>query len=696
MHALERLFRPRSVAVIGASSDPNKVGGRPIAFLQRGGFGGSVYPVSRAAEVQGLRAYPRLADIGQPVDLAIVAVPAADVLMQVDACAQAGVGSVVVFSSGFGDGLSGAEEGRALRRCLEGRPTRVLGPNSLGHFDVASGCFATFATALDGAWPRAGVVGVASQSGAFGSYSYAMAQRRGIGFSRVVATGNEADIDVADCIDFLAADESTRVIVATLEGCRDGRKLARALEAARDAGKPVLMMKVGASQAGARAAATHTGSLTGADAVFAAVTAACGASRADSMEALVDAAYLASTAPPPRSASALVVTTSGGIGVLCADEAERAALELPAITDDAAQAIRAAVPLADGRNPVDTSAAIIGDLSLFPRIAGLALDPARHGAVVLYLAHIARNPAHWAQIEPSLLALRAAHPTLPFVAVLMSDEAITAQLEAAGFCVFEDPSRAVRALGVVARFGVSHMKTTIASKADAEGIPALPTGRMDEATVKAALAERGIVFAPEARVRDADEAVAAATTIGFPVVLKIVSADIAHKTEVGGVALDLVDEAALRAALAAMHAAVRAARPDARLDGFLVARQLDGGVEVLVGAQVDASFGPVITVGAGGVLAELVRDTASALAPIDVAGARALLASTRIAPLLAGWRGAPACDLDALAEQVATLSRIAAASRSSVAGLELNPIIASAAGAFAVDAWLDPVEGATP
>ena len=695
MHPLTPLFSPRSIAVVGASSDPNKVGGRPIAFLKQGGFAGPVFPVSRSADVQGLRAYGSLADIDGPVDQVIVAVPAGDVLAQVEACVAAGVRSVVVFSSGFGEGDAGADEARALRRVLEGRRTRVLGPNSLGHFDVETGCFATFATALDGAWPRVGTVGVASQSGAFGSYFYAMAQRRGVGFSHVIATGNEADIDIADCIDFLAADGATRVIVATLEGCRDGRKLARALESARAAAKPVLMMKVGASQSGAAAAATHTGSLTGADSVFAAVVAACGAWRADSLEALVDAAYLASTASAPSDPSALVVTTSGGIGVLCADEAERAGIDLAPIPPDEAAAVRAAVPLAAGSNPVDTSAAIIGDLSLFARIAAIALESRPYGAVILYLAHIARNPRHWAQLEPALLALRAAHAHQLFIAVLIADAEITARLEAAGFCVFEDPSRAMRALGVLAHFGTAASATSAATttSTSTRDDMALPQGLGDEAALKAALASRGIAFPPERKVADADQAASAASSIGYPVVLKIVSPDIAHKTEAGGVALGLVDERSLRRAAKAMQTAVCITRPHARLEGFLVAKELRGGVEVLVGTQIDPSFGAVVTVGAGGTATELMRDTATALAPLDVAAARALVSRTRVARLLAGHRGAPPCDVDALAVQIATLSRIAAASSATAAGIELNPVLASPTGAYALDAWLDPVKG---
>lgn len=691
-HPLDALFRPRSVAIIGASADANKVGGRPLAFLRRAGWRGRILPVNPgASEVQGVPAFATVDAITEDIDQAIIAVPAGQVLATARQCVARGVRALQVFSSGFGEGPGAAEAQRELQRLTAAAGVRVLGPNSLGLFNTADAFFGTFATALDGAWPRAGGIGVATQSGAFGSYFFGLAQARGLGFSHFVATGNEADVDVADCIRFLAADAGTRLIVTAMEGCRDGRKLAAALADARAAGKQVLAMKVGVSQAGAAAAATHTGALTGADRVFDAVLRDCGVHRAHSLGELVDAAHVASVGPLPHGTDLLIVTTSGGIGVHAADVAEAQGLALPAISDAARLDIRAIAPLADGCNPVDTSAGILGDLSAYARIAERALADRPFDAVLCFLAHIPRNTAHWAQLRAPLLALRAAHPQQVFAAVGLADEAIQADLQAHGFATFADPAAAVRGIAACRPLACTH----VAAPTDTEQAAMLDARPLaSEAEAKSALAALGIAFAPEHLVRDTDQAAAAARTLGYPVVLKIASPNLPHKTEAGGVQLGIANEAELRAALPAMRERVRAHAPQARIEGFLVARQLQGGVEVLLGTQTDPVFGPVVTVGAGGVQAEWLDDVCVRLAPVTEADALRMLRSTRLHTLLQGWRGAPAADLPALAHQVARLSQIAWTQRARVRAIDLNPVLALPDGACAVDALIETLDGA--
>ena len=628
-HALDPLFRPRSVAVIGASNDPNKIGGRPIAFLKRAGYGGRIFPVNpSSASVQDIAAFPSLAAITGEVEQAIIALPGKAVLGAVKECVAKGVRAVQVFSAGFGEGgEAGAREQAQLRETAGASGMRVLGPNSLGLFNAADHFFGTFATALDGAWPRSGSVGVATQSGAFGSYFFGLAQARGLGFSHFVATGNECDVDVAECVEFLATDAATRVIVIALEGCKNGATLIRALAAARAAGKPVVAMKVGVSQTGAMAAATHTGSLAGEDRVFDAVLRECGAYRAVSLEEIVDVAYLASAAPLPRGSRLAVITTSGGIGVLAADAAEARGLDLAPITADTQAAISALVPLAGGVNPVDTSAAIIGDLSLYTRIADTMLRSSPYDAVLCYLAHIGRNPAHWAQLRESLYALRERYAALPFVAVLLADAALTQELEQKGFAVFADPTRAVNAIAACSQLGRqrSHAPTPHAAVSDSSRV----TQRLDgdvttEAAAKQALTRLGISFAPEKFAASAADAAKAALGLGFPVVMKILSPDIAHKTEAGGVALGLRDAAQVEAEYAMMMARVKQRAPAARIEGVIVAKQLDDGIEILVGTHVDPVFGPVVTTGAGGVLTELLSDISLRLAPVTGVAEQAL------------------------------------------------------------------------
>jgi acyl-CoA synthetase (NDP forming) len=688
---LDALFRPRSVAIIGASGDANKVGGRPLAFLRKSGWQGRILPVNPTAdELQGVRAYASIAAIDGEIDQAIIAVPAGQVLATAQQCIARGVRALQVFSSGFGEGPGAAAAQQQLQKLAADAGVRVLGPNSLGLFNTAEGFFGTFATALDGAWPRAGNIGVATQSGAFGSYFFGLAQARGLGFSHFVATGNEADVDVADCIRFLAADAHTQLIVTAMEGCKDGRKLATVLAEAHAAGKKVLAMKVGVSQAGAAAAATHTGALTGADRVFDAVLRDCGVHRAHSLQELVDAAQVASVGPLPRGTDLLILTTSGGIGVHAADAAEASGLHLPAMSEAALADIQAITPLADGHNPVDTSAGILGDLSAYARIAARALADHPFDAVLCFLAHIPRNPAHWAQLREPLLALRAKHPLRVFAAVALADDSIVADLQAHGVACFTDPFAAVQAIAACRPLPCLHEVADIRANEQAL-LAAMPLA--DESAAKAALARAGIAFAPEHFVRDADQAVVAARELGYPVVLKIVSPDLPHKTEAGGVHLGITGDAELRDALPAMHKRVLRHAPQARIEGFLVARQLRGGVEVLVGTQTDPVFGPVVTVGAGGVLAELLDDVCVRLAPLDEGAALRMLQSTRLHALLQGWRGAPATDLPALARQVARLSQIAWASRAHVHAIDLNPVLSLAEGAYALDALVEPHSG---
>ncbi|MGE5792565.1 MAG: acetate--CoA ligase family protein, partial [Bacteroidota bacterium] len=429
---LRPLFEPRSVAIVGASGDPNKIGGRPLAFLVRAGYGGALYPVNPgAAEVQGVRAYPSLAAIPGDVEHVIIALPAPAVTDALAQCAAKGVRAVQVFAAGFGEADEAGKAAQAgLVAAARAAGIRLLGPNSLGLFNVPLAFFGTFSTALDGAWPAAGGVAFATQSGAFGSYAYALAQARGLGFAKFVATGNEADVDVAECIAYLAQDPATRVIVATFEGCRDGRKLMAALELARSERKPVIVMKAGASEAGAAAAATHTGSLAGADAVYDAVFKQCNAYRARTLGELVDVAYLAAKGPLPAGRRLGAVTTSGGIGVLIADAAAERGLELPPLPAYGAARVKALLPHAGASNPLDTSAALIGDFALYARAVEILLDEAGVDAVLGYLAHAGRNAAHFAKLEGPLFDLRRKHAEKLFALCLLCTEDVRARLEA--------------------------------------------------------------------------------------------------------------------------------------------------------------------------------------------------------------------------------------------------------------------------
>jgi acyl-CoA synthetase (NDP forming) len=688
--SLRPLFDPRSVAIIGASNDANKIGGRPLAFMKQAGFAGALHPINPgAAEVQGVRAYRSLADAPGEIEHAIIALPAPAVAEALAECAAKGVKAVQVFAAGFGEAdEAGRRAQAALAERAHGAGMRLLGPNSLGLFSVASSFFGTFATALDGAWPRAGGVGFATQSGAFGSYAYALAQARGLGFSRFVATGNEADVDVAECIAFLAQDPATTVIVATFEGCKDGRKLMAALQTARAARKPVVVMKAGASEAGAAAAATHTGSLAGADAVYDGVFRQCNAWRARSLEELVDVAYLAAKGRLPATRRLGVVTTSGGIGVLVADAASARGLELPALGANGAARVKALLPYAGAANPLDTSAALINDLSLYARALAILLEEASVDTVLGYLAHVGRNPRHFGELRGPLVELKRAHPRKLFVLCMVSTDAVREILEAEGFAVFEDPARAVGAIAgavaIAAGFGGPEDPVRSAPRVT------LPAGRLNEAAAKRVLEQAGVPVLPERLVASADAARAAAVELGLPVAMKVVSADLAHKSDVGGVKLGVASADDAARAYDEVVANARRARPDAQVDGVLVAPMLAGGVETILGAARDPAFGPVVMFGLGGVYVEVLKDVAFRAAPFGEATARAMIAETLAAKFLAGVRGAPPADVDALARALAALASFVHENRDVIESIDVNPYVALPRGGYALDALVVP------
>ncbi|MBW8271032.1 acetate--CoA ligase family protein [Caldovatus aquaticus] len=689
---LDALFRPRSVAIVGASTDPRKLGGRPLANMLRAGFRGRLYPVHPSArEVQGLPAFPGIEDIPEPVEQAIIAVPAAAAPAALDAAIRKGVGVVVMFSSGFGE--LGAE-GRAVQEAMAARcraaGVRLLGPNCLGVMNPADGVFATFSSSLTGsrAWPRPGRIGIATQSGAVGTYCLTLLADRGAGISHYVATGNEADVDVAACIAWLAEDAATGVILTCLEGCRDGARLRRALALCAARGKPVVAMKVGVSEAGAAATLSHTGTLAGSDAGYQAAFEEAGAWRARSLEEAADVAAACTAGPLPRGRRLGVVTVSGGAGALLADEAAARGLELPQIPEEAQRAILALVPFASPRNPVDATAQTGNDRTLLTRMMAIMLGEqgarARFDVVVAFLAFVAENAEAFATVLPALETLRGEHPRTAFLLAMRGTPEQRRMLLEKGFFLCEDPSEALRAAAALVHFG-TRLPQPAPAPPPAVAPRRLPEGPLDEAAARRLLAEAGVPFVAARIARGAAEAAEAAAALGFPVALKVLSPDLAHKSDVGGVRLGLRDAREVAAAYEAMLGAVRAAAPQARIEGALVSPMLQGGVETVLGVHRDPVFGPVAMFGLGGVFVEVFRDVAFRLAPLSRAQALAQIDSIRGRALLEGARGRPAVDKGAIADALVALTRFALA-HPEVASVEINPFLALPEGGLGLDA----------
>ncbi len=702
MHALHPFFHPRSLAIIGASSDPERIGGRPLRFLIEAGFAGALYPVNTAghAELQGRRAYRSVLDLPEAVDHAIIAVPLPAVEQAVTECARRGVLAVQVFTAGFAEaGPAGAALQQRLVTIARKAGMRLIGPNSLGLINPGAGLFATFSTLLNGVRPTAGGIGLATQSGAFGSATYGAAALRGLGLSCAVATGNEADVDVAECIDYLAEDPDTRVICTALEACRDGTALRRALLKAADAGKPVIAMKIGRSALGAAAAATHTGGLAGNDAVYDAVLAECGAVRAGSIDEMLDIAYLCeATGRLPAGPRVGVVTGSGGIGVLMADEADALQLTMPELPVPAQQALQAILPFAVAANPYDTTAQVTSVPQGVERVTEVMLEQGACDTVIAYLAHVGLSPQRFAETEAGLIALKARYPHRHLMVVMLSTPEVAQRLGAAGVAVFADPSRAMRALGAAwalkSRRQDLHrvVPPTAEQLADTPALGAVGT----EAQAKVCLAHAGLPVPQERACASREAAMQAAGEIGYPVVAKILSADITHKTEVGGVMLNLADADAVGQAFDELMRRAATHKPDARLDGVLIAPMVRGGVETIAGAVIDPIFGPMLMFGLGGVATELFRDVAFASAPLTAARAQRLIAATRASRLLDGWRGAPPADRDALADALVQLSRFAAAHAHELDAVDINPLVVREHGCVCLDAVIVPRQAPNP
>ncbi len=689
--SLDSLLHPGSVAVIGASTDATRIGGRPIAYMLSQGYQGAILPVNpNRAEVQGVRAYASVADLPMTPDTAIVAVPAAQAVQAVDDLGARGVSSAIVFTSGFAEVETGAALQARMMDNARRHGMRLLGPNCLGLFNARVGFFGTFSSSFENGWPRPGRIGIASQSGAYGTHVFSTARNRGIGTPICVTTGNEGDVTIGDVIGWMAEDPDTDVIAAYAEGIREADSFLAALAAARAARKPVVMMKVGTSTVGAHAAQSHTASIAGDDAVTNAVLAEFGVVRARTTEEMLDIALTATRRIYPVRNTLGVITISGGAGVLISDAAEALGLPMPEMPSAAQDRLRALVPFSAPRNPVDCTAQAFNDLSLVGAFTDSMLDDGGYSSIFGFFTGVGGAESMAPRLRAQLAASMARHPDRLWVLSIVATPARIAEYEADGFVVFEDPTRATVAIHAMGRFGEGFAQPPGLAPPVVPPIDLPPTAP-SEAAAKRLLAKAGIPSAPEAACATAEEAVAAAERFGYPVVLKILSPDIVHKSDIGGVIVGVRDAAGVRDGFAAVLARTRTALPDARIEGVLVAKQLRGGVECILGITQDPVFGPVAVFGLGGIFVEVLRDVALHRCPFGVDVAERMIRSIRAAPVLLGVRGRPPADIAALAAMLSRLSVFAHQAGPRLRAVDLNPVFAmpDGEGAYAVDAVIE-------
>ena len=684
-------LNPRSIAVIGASEGSAKIGGKIMATLISCGYEGRLLPINpRGGLLHGLPAFRSIAEAPGPIDLALIAVPAPIVAQAVAECAAAGIAGAIVFSSGFGEaGAEGAALQRDLRAVIERTGIRVAGPNAEGFFNIRAKIAPTFSPAVHVksiAGPLGRDISVVAQSGGLGFALFNRGAAQGLSFGTIVSVGNQVDLDLAAFAHHLIEDESTAALLLYLESfTRPDAFLAMAKEAARR-GKPVILGKAGRSDAGRRAAASHTGALGGEDAACDAMLARHGVLRGDDQDELLDIAAGLVKHNLPAGRRVAVISPSGGTGVWLADACARFGLEVPEIDPERQARLRAIMPAYGSPvNPVDLTGQGAGGgqgAASFVDALNILYDAPYLDAFIL-----AGSFAHEARLKREGEAIRdfarGPKPVLLHSYTLVSD-ASSSILEGLGLHCFATGSGTVRALASMAQYHDFLETTRPALLAPPKPLTLAPEaaammkgrqGMLAEYEAKALLRAAGIAMPRDIIARNAAEAAVAQTAFGVPVALKIQSPDIPHKTEAGGVALNIQDAAAASAAFDRIMAASREYAPEADLHGVLVQPMAAPGIEMILGVTRDRDFGATLMVGFGGVHVEVLRDIVFAPAPVSPSEAHAMLRRLRAFPLLEGVRGGAAADIDALVALITHVSEIASAMGDNLQELDLNPVL---------------------
>ncbi|OWU86654.1 hypothetical protein ATO6_07715 [Oceanicola sp. 22II-s10i] len=686
----EDFLNPKSVVLYGASTDPNKMGGRVLANMISGGYTGDIFVIHPKSDlVQGMPAFRSAADLPKAPDCAVICIPSDGVEPALTECAAKGVKTAIILSAGFGEeGEAGKAAQARIKKIAQDAGMRFSGPNSLGCISAANKFNATFSGYLMANKPKPGHVGIITQSGALGTHVMGRAFDMGLGLSHGIFCGNEGDLEAADFIEAMAEDPNTHVICAALEACNDGPKLRKALMAAARADKPVFMCKVGRSDVGAQAAMSHTGRMAGNDVAFSAVFEATGAVRTRSIDDMLEYALVASVAGRPQNDKVAVLTISGGAGIIAADAAADVGLDAAPAKPETLAKLHEIYPLCIGQNPIDATANVGTDIGKAGALLEALAQDGQYGTIQLYFAFVGRSERIKVFSE-RVIEVKKKYPDLAVVLSTFLYDEYRPMMHEAGIADVLDPDRAIRA---IAGAWNSRRLQTAARAAEAEvsapALPSAPFGGGDEVAAKKYLEGAGLKGPAEVLCQSADEAAAAGAKIGFPVVAKIVSEDLPHKTEIGGVVLNIRDEAALREAYDGILSRAKAAKPDARIAGIAVIEQVEGGVEMIIGGSQDANFGPMVMVGLGGTAAELFHDVALAPAPVSARQAKELVLSTKSSALLTGWRGGPQMDLDALSEAVSAVSHLVADPKFNISEIDINPFRLKENGGLVLDALI--------
>jgi acyl-CoA synthetase (NDP forming) len=702
---LDRFLNPHSIAVIGASQELITISGQPLHHLVSHGYAGRLYPVNpKYAEILGVKCWPSIASLPETPDLALVLVNASRVAGLLRECGEKGVPFAIVFSSGYAEvGGTGVEMQRELAAVAAEFDIGVLGPNCQGMINIAANVYAGFGSVFYTAYD-AGAVSMVSQSGGFGYSVMNLASKDGgVHFRQMVTTGNEMGLGALDFIEHFIDDDKTGVIVGYIEGLQDARRLVGVGRRALAKRKPILAWKVGNTTEGSRAAASHTANLGGATALYEAAFRQSGILQVEDIQDVVDVSRAFRCGKLPRGNRVAIITVSGGAGILMTDECVARGMQVPPLAAATIEKLRAIVPsFGSIQNPVDVTAAIFDDLSMIRRALQAILDDPHIDAIAMINASLQGELADNIATEITEIAAHSDKPV--FLAWSARDElarAAYAKLDAANIPHYKSPVRCGRALAALSAFAQSLRREDVRLQErvpllSALGVQQALAGRADdlpEHAAKRALAAYGIGATRETLVHSAGDAVAAARVLGYPVVLKLQSADIPHRTEARAVKLGLDTDAAVTAAFDEIVRNARAFRPEARIEGVLVQEMVAGGIQAILGVTNDPLFGPAVMFGLGGVFAEVLKDVSFRMAPVTPSMAREMIDEIKGSAVLKGARGAAPADLDALTDAIVRVSAMAVDLQDHMAELDINPLFVfpQGRGVKAGDALIRPL-----
>lgn len=697
---MEYFFNPRSIAVIGASEDESKPSARVLNALLKRGFKGRIYGVNpRYSMIKGVPCYPALAAIPDAVDMVIVSIPSEAVLSMLEECIAKGVRNAVIFTSGFAEvGPEGkALQDRMAELARKGN-MRILGPNCIGIINIKNSVMASFANIVDLEPVYPITMGFVTQSGAFGAMIYMLAAQEGVGFSSFISVGNEADTDFCDFLAYLLDDADTKVIGGYLEGAKDGKKFRRVAEEALKKGKPILMLKVGRSTAGSRAASSHTGALAGDDLIYDAFFKQVGIIRIETLSELTSFVEVHRGGHMPGGNNIAILSASGGAGVWIADKCDALGLNVPEISGETRRKLEEYLPFfGSARNPIDTTAAVGQNPTMLGKCIRTLLADDNIDMITINIGFGDHNAKVYADdlieifkstTKPILLVTLVVAPTK------IVSESIN-RIKDAGVTILKDPLFAVQAMSNLAWYASKAKKAreseqfVIGVKLDEGESGLLVSGDpLSEYDAKKILTAYGIQTTREGLATSASEAVRIAHEIGYPVVLKIQSPHIPHKTEAGGIKLNLSCDSEVRRAYRDVIANARKYMPDAVIQGVLVQEMLKGGVEVIIGVTEDPVFGHAVMFGLGGVFVEALKDVSFRLAPLSRNDVREMMEEVKGRRVLDGMRGKPPSDIEAIIDVILKVSQLVTDYGDRIKELDINPLIVFPQGAKVVDALI--------